>query len=141
LAPADTITVVDVGERCHGCFNAEMADRLGVDLAPSSFQPVELTGADGVPHTFQIRSMLLPTGHELEALESAPAEGGHRFAVLGDFETDASELFQKLYENGAMHFPYVMLSAPLTVGKLDRTIGSLTASSGILRRTVVHRCW
>jgi hypothetical protein len=98
LEPGDTITVVDIGERCYGCFNAEMADRLGVALAPLSLQPVELTDADGVPHTFQIRSMLVPTGHELEAVESTPAEGGYRFAVLGDFEADPWELFQKLYE-------------------------------------------
>jgi hypothetical protein len=84
LEPGDTITVADVGERCYECFNAEMADRCGVALRPSSFQPVELTDADGVPHTFQIRSMLVPTGHELEAVESAAAEGGYRFAVLGD---------------------------------------------------------
>ena len=55
-------------------------------------------GADGTPHTFIIRSILVPTGHELEAVEKTDDERpGYRFAVLGDFEADPWELFQRLY--------------------------------------------
>ena len=42
--------------------------------------------------------MLVPTGHEIEALEiTSDARPGYRFAVLGEFEADAWELFQLLY--------------------------------------------
>ena len=42
--------------------------------------------------------MLVPTGHEIEALETIddPHEG-YRFAILGDFEADPWELFRRLY--------------------------------------------
>ncbi len=42
--------------------------------------------------------MLVPTGHEIVALEviDEPHEG-YRFAILGDFEADPWELFQSLY--------------------------------------------
>ena len=46
-----------------------MADRLGVAFDNPPLQPIVIADADGVPHTFQIRSMLVATGHELEALE------------------------------------------------------------------------
>ncbi len=43
--------------------------------------------------------MLVATGHALEAVESPRREqGGYRFAVLGDFEADSWDLFQRLYE-------------------------------------------
>lgn len=49
-------------------------------------------------HTFKFRSMLVPTGHKMEALEiiDNPHEG-YRFAILGDFEADPWKLFQRLY--------------------------------------------
>lgn len=58
------------------------------------FQSIVLEDADGRPHTFRFRSMLVPTGHEMEALETIddPHEG-YRFAILGDFESDPWELF------------------------------------------------
>ena len=94
----DTISVLDVGDRCYACFNSEIAERLGIDFDTSSFQPIVLSDADGVSHTFRIRSMLVPTGHKLEAVESPwPAEGGYRFAVLGGLEADSWGLFQRLY--------------------------------------------
>jgi hypothetical protein len=58
-----------------------------------------LAGPDGVPRTFAIRSRLAPTGHVMEATELPPREGGgYRFAVLGDFEARAWDLFRCLYE-------------------------------------------
>ena len=40
----------------------------------------------------------MPTGHELEAVEKTEGDRpGYRFAVLGDFEADPWELFQRLY--------------------------------------------
>ena len=95
----DTITVVDAGDRCYECFNVEMADRLGISFDASNFHPVVVNDVDGVPHTFQIRSTLVPTGHEMEAFEIPRREqGGYRFAVLADSEIDSWEPFKRLYE-------------------------------------------
>jgi hypothetical protein len=47
---------------------------------------------------FQIRSMLVATGHEMEALEiTSDGQLGYCFRVLADGETDAWKLFRKLY--------------------------------------------
>lgn len=100
LGSFETIHVAGEGPRCYSCFNREAADRLGVDFDEPQFQPIVLEDTDGTPHTFQIRSMLVPTGYEMEALEIVDdGRAGYRFAVLGDFEADAWELFQRLYAN------------------------------------------
>ena len=98
LESAETIHVAGEGPRCYSCFNQETADRLGIDFDEPQFQPIVLEDADGAPHTFTFRSMLVPTGHKMEALEliDDPHEGYH-FAILGDFEADAWQLFQRLY--------------------------------------------
>ena len=96
----DLISVAGVGDRCHPCFNREMADRLGIDFDHTPFQPIVIADADGVPHTFQVRSMLVATGHEMEALEiTNDGELGYCFRVLGDVEADAWALFRELYAN------------------------------------------
>jgi len=94
----EVIHVAGEGPRCYPCFNRETADRLGIAFDEPQFKPIVLEDADGTPHTFKFRSMLVPTGHEIEALEIIEdASAGYRFAVLGDFEADAWELFQLLY--------------------------------------------
>ena len=56
-------------------------------------QPMRCGRCDGVSHTFDIQSMLVGRGTELIAREITKGdEPGYRFAVLGDFEADASEL-------------------------------------------------
>jgi hypothetical protein len=98
LGSSETIHVAGEGPRCYPCFNRETADRLGLDFDEPQFQSIVLEDAEGAPHTFKFRSMLVPTGHEIEALEITDDErAGYRFAVLGDFEADAWELFQLLY--------------------------------------------
>ena len=100
LESGETIHVAGDGPRCYPCFNRETAERLGIDHDEPHFQPVVLEDADGTPHTFTIRSMLVPTGHEMEALETVEeGRSGYRFAVLGELETDAWELFMQLYAN------------------------------------------
>lgn len=98
LGSFDSISVAGEGDRCHPCFNREMADRLGVAFDHTPLQPIVITDADGVRHTFQIRSMLVATGHEMEALEiTNDQQLGYCFRVLGEIETDAWELFRHLY--------------------------------------------
>lgn len=100
LESFETIHVAGEGPRCYRCFNRETAERLGIDFDEPRFQPIVLEDADGTPHNFTIRSMLVPTDLEIEAIESVDERRpGYRFAVLGDFEADAWELFQRLYAN------------------------------------------
>ncbi len=73
--------------------------RLDVDFDNTPLQPIVVADADEVPRTFEIRSMLVPTGHAMIAEETPRSErGGYRFEVLGDLEADAWELFQRLLE-------------------------------------------
>ena len=98
IRPDETITVSEAGERCYPCFNDEVTARLGVAFDNAVLQPIVLAGHDGAPRTFEIRSMLVPTGHEMIAQEVPYRTGGYRFAVLGDLEADALDLFKRLYE-------------------------------------------
>lgn len=98
LGPAETIHVAGEGPRCYPCVNREIAERIGLDYDEPKFQPIVLEDADGTPHTFLIRSVLVPTGHELEAVEKTEGDRpGYRCAVLGGFEADPWDLFQRLY--------------------------------------------
>jgi hypothetical protein len=100
LRPFDSISVADVGERCYRCFNDEMADRLGIDFDNTRIAPITVVDLDGVRHRFEIRSMLVGTGHAMYAREvkNRDAEGGYRFEILGDLEADAQDLFKLLRE-------------------------------------------
>ena len=100
LRPYDSISVTDVGERCNRCFNQELADRLGIAFDNTPIAPIVVADADGVRHRFEIRSMLVGTGHAMYAREvgSRDAAGGYRFEVLGDHDTDAHDLFTVLRE-------------------------------------------
>jgi hypothetical protein len=62
-------------------------------------QPVTVRDIDGVEHTFEFRSMLVPTGHALYARERVPDEQeGYEFSVLGDFDANVWDLFRVLYD-------------------------------------------
>jgi hypothetical protein len=51
-----------------------------------------------VRRTFLIRSILVPTGHGLEAVGKTDDDRpGYQFAVLGDFDADPWELFERLF--------------------------------------------
>lgn len=62
LESGETIHVAGLGPRCYRCFNHEAANRLGIDFDEPQFEPIVLADADGHPHTFKFRSMLVPTG-------------------------------------------------------------------------------
>ena len=100
LRGGDSISVADVGQRCSRCFNAELADRLGIDFDNTPIAPIVVTDVDGVRHRFEIRSMLIATGHAVCAREvgTRDARGGYRFEILGDFEADAHDLATLLRE-------------------------------------------
>ncbi len=100
LRAHDSISIAGVGDRCYRCFNDETADRLGVDFDNTAIPPFAITDVDGVQHRFEIRSMLVPTGHAMYAREVGKrgAKGGYRFEILGDLEADAHDLFTRLRE-------------------------------------------
>ena len=115
--------------RCYPCFNEEIAARMGVEFDDTPVQPIELTDALGIRHGFEIRSLLVATGREMIAEEvPRPEHGGYRFAVLGDYEADAWELFQSLYdkmkrEMAARHVEHTEFGWQLTRG--DRLVGRI----------------
>jgi hypothetical protein len=99
LKSHESISVANVGLRCHRCFNEEMAARMGVDFDNTPLQPVTVQDVEGVEHTFEFRSMLVPTGHALYARERvAEGEEGYEFSVLGDFDANVWDLFRVLYD-------------------------------------------
>ena len=100
LRPDDSITVAEVGERCYRCFNEESADCLGIEFDNTPIAPITVTAVDGVQHRFEIRSMLVGTGHAMSAREvrNRDARGGYRFEILGDFQAEAQNLFKLLRE-------------------------------------------
>jgi len=77
-----------------------MAARLGIDFDNTPIAPIVVTDVDGVRHRFEIRSMLVGTGHAMSAREvrHRDARGGYRFEILGDLEADAQDLFKLLRE-------------------------------------------
>ena len=98
LGSFESIHVAGEGPRCYPCFNRGTANRLGIDFDEPQFKPIVVADADGTEHTFTIRSMLVPTGHEMEAIELIGKEAvGYRFVVLGDSASDSWDLFQRLY--------------------------------------------
>jgi hypothetical protein len=89
LEQSGGISVTGVGDRCHACFNAEAAARLGVDFDRTPIEPVVVADADadGVQHTFQTRSRMVGTGHAMEAIEMprlSEVEGFTLYARIED---------------------------------------------------------
>ena len=93
LRAHDSISIAGVGARCYRCFNDETADQLGVDFDNTAMPPFAVTDVDGVRHRFEIRSMLVPTGHAMYGREIGRpgATGGSRFEILGAPEADARD--------------------------------------------------
>ena len=129
FGPGELISVTGVGERCYTCFNEEIAARMGVEFDHTPLEPIELADADGVVHRFQIKSLLAATGREMVAEEvPRPERGGFRFAVLGDYEADAWELFQRLYDKmkreiAVRHVEHTEFGWQLTKG--ERLVGRI----------------
>jgi hypothetical protein len=92
--------VAAVGERCYRCFNEESADILGIEFDNTPIAPIEVTDVDGVRRRFEIRSMLVGTGHAMSAREvkTRDSEAGYRFEILGDHEADPRDLLNLLHE-------------------------------------------
>lgn len=141
LRPFDSISVADVGERCYRCFNDEMADRLGIDFDNTPIAPITVADVDGVRHRFEIRSMLVGTGHAMYAREvkNRDPEGGYRFEILGDLEADAQDLFKLLRERIRQELSVRHVQQTEHGWQLTEGHGSGASSSGTPRQTVRSR--
>ena len=72
---------------------------MGVDFDDTPLQPVTISDADGVEHSFEFRSMLVPTGHVPYARERVPeGQDGYEFSVLRDFDANVWDRFKVLYQ-------------------------------------------
>ena len=85
------------GPLCPPCHNDSIARQMGLRFDNARLDPVTMEDHARRPHTFQIVSHLVPTGHAMKAIEVGVAEG-YEFAVLGDFEEDALVLCARLCE-------------------------------------------
>lgn len=82
LQSHESISVADVGLRCYRCFNEETAAMMDVEFDNTPLQPVTVSDTDGVEHTFEFRSMLVPTGHALRARECVPeGQDGYELVI------------------------------------------------------------
>jgi hypothetical protein len=82
---------------CSRCYNASIAEHLGLDYAHVSFDPLTLHDLDGKPHTFQFRPRIFGDKLSLDAFEAGP-EQGYAFSVIADAEQDLFVTFQTLFE-------------------------------------------
>jgi hypothetical protein len=99
LKSHESISVTNVGLRCYRCFNEETAARMGVAFDNTPLQPVTVRDVEGIEHTFDFRSMLVPTGHALHARERVADDAeGYEFSVLGDFDANVWDLFRVVYD-------------------------------------------
>ena len=142
LRPYDSISVTDVGERCYRCFNEELADRLGIAFDNTPIAPIVVADADGVRHRFEIRSMLVGTGHAMYAREvgSRDAAGGYRFEILGDLEATPRTCSSSCASESSRGSAFATSRRPSTGGSSRRRTGSEASSSEIARQTVRPRC-
>jgi hypothetical protein len=99
LKSRESISVANVGLRCYRCVNEGTAALMGIAFDDTPLQSVTVPDVDGVEHTFEFRSMLVPTGHALYARERVSREQeGYEFSVLGDFDANVWDLFRVLYD-------------------------------------------
>ena len=75
---------------CTQCFNADVAERSGIeDFDNHPLDPISITAADGVIHQFHFRTRLLGDIVTLEAFELKEGEpAGYQFQLVGEPEED-----------------------------------------------------
>lgn len=85
---------------CTRCYNAEVAALLELDgFEDARFEPVMLTDAAGIEHTFHFRTRLFGTGMSVQAFELRDgAPGGYQFEVIGDPAGEPIVLLGRLFE-------------------------------------------
>ena len=85
---------------CTLCFNADVAQRSGIDdFDNHPLDPVLITSADGVIHEFHLRTRLLGAIVTLEAYELKDhAPSGYQFQLVGEPDEDRFVQLGRLVE-------------------------------------------
>jgi hypothetical protein len=90
LAPAHDLTHFNTEAGvlllCTQCFNADVAQRVGIrDFDNHPLDPISITAADGVIHEFHLQTRLLGAMVTLEAYELKDGEpSGYQFQLIGE---------------------------------------------------------
>lgn len=90
---------IETGYRdlCSRCYNEEVARQAGLDFEHVSFQPIDMSDADGVQHRFHFLLRHLGDMLSLEAFEIRSGErAGYEFQVIGAAAIDPFELMGRL---------------------------------------------
>jgi hypothetical protein len=115
---------------------------MRIEFDDTPLQPVTGPDADGVEHTFEFRSMLVPTGHALYARERVPDEQeGYEFSVLGDFDASVWDLFRVLYDRIRHGLAFRHVSEGNSAGGSPTHAIWSAASPGIRSAPGRSRCW
>ncbi|WP_342616745.1 hypothetical protein [Rhodoferax sp. GW822-FHT02A01] len=71
---------------CIQCFNAKIARRSGIEAFDNTeLEPIAITDADGISHTFHFQTRLLGPMVTLDAFELRDGTpGGYQFRLIGD---------------------------------------------------------
>jgi len=93
-------TEAGASELCTLCFNADVAQRSGIDDFDNySLDPIFITAADGVIHQFHLRTRLLGAIVTLEAYELKDNEpSGYQFQLVGEPDEDRFVQLGRLVE-------------------------------------------
>ena len=93
-------TETGASELCTLCFNADVAQRSGIDdFDNHPLDPVLITAADGVIHEFHLRTRLLGAIVTLEAYELKDNEpSGYQFQLVGEPDEDRFVQLGRLVE-------------------------------------------
>jgi hypothetical protein len=93
-------TETGASELCTLCFNADVAQRSGIDdFDNHPLDPVFITAADGVIHEFHLRTRLLGAIVTLEAYELKDhAPSGYQFQLVGEPDEDRFVQLGRLVE-------------------------------------------
>ena len=93
-------TETGASELCTLCFNADVAQRSGIDdFDNHPLDPVFITSADGVIHEFHLRTRLLGAIVTLEAYELKDhAPSGYQFQLVGEPDEDRFVQLGRLVE-------------------------------------------
>ncbi len=93
-------TETGASELCTLCFNADVAQRSGIDdFDNHPLDPVFITSADGVIHEFHLRTRLLGSIVTLEAYELKDhAPSGYQFQLVGEPDEDRFVQLGRLVE-------------------------------------------
>jgi hypothetical protein len=85
---------------CTQCFNADVAERSGIeDFDIHPLDPISIAAGDGVIHQFHFRTRLLGDMVTLEAFELKEGEpAGYQFQLIGEPEEDRFVQLGRLVE-------------------------------------------